>query len=105
MPLKLNISGKVVCARLSGEIDHHSAKNMREEIDDKLYCCRPKTLAIDLGQTTFMDSSGLGLILGRAKTAGRLGANVRVVNADIKTIRLLKMAGCEKYVEIERVAL
>ena len=66
-----------LAAYLSGEIDHHSAQMLRQQIDAELSARMPARLIMDFGGVTFMDSSGVGLILGRARrmqaTEGQLG--------------------------------
>ena len=58
-------TGTVLKIKLRGEIDHHSALVLREEADSLIYRFRPQEVAIDLSTIEFMDSSGLGLLLGR----------------------------------------
>ena len=60
MPLKLCAEGKMVTACLIGEIDHHGAGKLREEIDTMLERNHPDTLILDFREVTFMDSSGIG---------------------------------------------
>ena len=64
MPLKLCAEGKMVTACLIGEIDHHGAGKLREEIDTMLERNHPDTLILDFREVTFMDSSGIGLVMG-----------------------------------------
>ncbi len=59
MPLKLYAEEKRVTAYLIGEIDHHGAGSLREEIDGMLERIRPDTLILDFRDVTFMDSSGI----------------------------------------------
>ena len=58
-------SGRLKCS-VSGEIDHHSAKRIREEVDRRIKEYTPTEVVMDLSGVTFMDSSGLGLVLGRS---------------------------------------
>ena len=60
-------AGDTLVAYLSGEIDHHSAQYLRDEIDSVLQSRMPQTLVLDFSAVSFMDSSGVGLILGRAR--------------------------------------
>ncbi len=60
-------------AYLAGEIDHDAAQGLRIQLDDALLTRTPRTLVLDLGGVGFMDSSGVGLILGRQRCARTLG--------------------------------
>ena len=80
-------------ASINGEIDHHTVREVREEIDAALYLYQPKKLIIDLSSVRFMDSSGLGLIVGRMTNASELGATAEVVGASPRTQKILDMAG------------
>jgi stage II sporulation protein AA (anti-sigma F factor antagonist) len=86
--------------RLTGEIDHHSATGLREQIDRELETLRPKRLILDLSATSFMDSSGLGLILGRLRKSQELGAELVLANPTGATVKILRLAGVEKLLTI-----
>ena len=66
-------AGETLYAYLAGEIDHDAAQSLRMQLDDALVSRSPRTLIIDLGGGGFMDSSGIGLILGRQRCARVLG--------------------------------
>lgn len=84
-----------------GEVDHHSAKGLREEIDHAMYLYRPETLALDLSGVDFMDSSGLGLILGRYTKLRTLGGKLVVSRPTPEIRKLLQLAGADKLFPIE----
>ena len=65
MAVQIQIREETVQACLSGEIDHHSAAQMREKIDESVIQSGAKTLVLDFSLVTFMDSSGIGLVMGR----------------------------------------
>ena len=94
--LKLSEQKGVLTARLSAEIDHHSCRGMREEIDLALFDKRPRTLVLDFSEVGFMDSSGLGLILGRAEKAEAIGAAVEVRGLSEGLMRIVRLSGIEK---------
>ena len=83
----LKQDGKTLTALLSGEIDHHWAAILREKIDERAAAAAPAILILDFSAVTFMDSSGIGLILGRHKLV------VQKAPKDIK--RMLSIAGIE----------
>lgn len=88
--------------RLFADIDHHSAAGIREEIDRELYRYRPKRLMIDAGGVGFMDSSGLGLILGRYTKAREIGCDFALYNPTAQIEKILRLAGTDKIIKIER---
>ena len=87
--------------RVTGDIDHHSAIGLREEIDGELERSSPKEMILDLGGTDFMDSSGLGLILGRVRKTGERGIRLTLLNPSEQIIRILRLAGVERSLNIE----
>lgn len=88
--------GSSVTAKLTCEIDHHTAKIIREQTDRYLLEKRPKILTLDFSGVNFMDSSGIGLIIGRVDKAGEMGAEVRIVGLSGTLMRLVRMSGVEK---------
>ena len=95
-----NETNKSLTLRLAGEIDHHSASPLREEADRELSRKRPKSLIIDLSGVTFLDSAGLGYILGRYGKAQALGAETEVTGASDQIHRILRLAGADKLIKI-----
>ena len=77
----LKQDGKTLTALLSGEIDHHWAAILREKIDERAAAAAPAILILDFSAVTFMDSSGIGLILGRHKLVSAMGGVVVVQQA------------------------
>ncbi len=86
----------LLTVQILGEIDHHSARPIREELDKLLYLCRPKKLNLDLENVSFMDSSGLGLLMGRITLAESLCCRVCITNANRRIQRILHLAGLKR---------
>ena len=63
--MKISESEDTITAYLTGDIDHHSARNIREDIDAFIQMKKPYLLRLDFSGVSFMDSSGIGLIMGR----------------------------------------
>ncbi len=84
---------------LSGEIDHHTCSEIRDGIDKLMVETKPKVLVIDLSDIGFMDSSGLGLILGRYRRANELNIQLLLSNVDKSVAKILKMAGVDKIIK------
>ena len=78
------------------EIDHHSAKRIRERIDRAIFKCRPELLVLDFSDVRFMDSSGVGLIIGRCEVAEAVGASVRLTGLSERLMKLVRLSGIEK---------
>ena len=85
---------------LIGEIDCHSAASTREAIDEKIRELCPKNLVLDLADAPFMDSSGLGLIMGRYQRMQELGGTLTVANPSAEHQKIFKAAGLNKLVKI-----
>ena len=91
--MKIQQENKILTVYLSGEIDHHSAKGLREAADDALLRGRPKELILDFSGVTFMDSSGVGLVMGRYKSARALGCAVTVRGLSPRDRKIMRMSG------------
>ncbi len=96
MPVEIDIEEKAVTAYISGEIDHHNAGKLRSSIDEAVETSYPEVLVLDLGGVTFMDSSGIGLVMGRFKLMQNLRGRVIIENAPASIKKVMKMAGIEK---------
>ena len=83
-------------AKLNGEIDHHTAKQMRERIDAAVEGKRITLLKLDFGGVTFMDSSGIGLIMGRYKLMQSMGGRLELINVPAHLKKLMVLAGISK---------
>ena len=81
---------------LPPELDHHAARPIREAVDGRLFLIKPKELVMDFSKTVFMDTSGIGLILGRVESASAVGATVSVVGLSPYLERLVRLSGLEK---------
>ena len=105
MPSVIENDNNILTVKISGDIDHHASKELRLEIDREIMHARPKQVIFDLTECEFMDSSGLGLILGRMRKSSECGCDFKLVNPGAKTMRILRMAGVEKLIKIESVDL
>ena len=81
---------------LPSEIDHHAAKPIREKTDLKLFEVSPRVLIMDFSAVSFMDSSGIGLILGRAQLCDELGCRIRLKGLSKTLMKLVRLSGIEK---------
>ncbi len=91
---------RLLCVSLYGEIDHHSAVNLRQELDELILQKQPLRFVLDLSRIEFMDSAGLGLLMGRYRLVQSIGGTMVVSNANARVIKILRLAGMERFFEI-----
>lgn len=96
MDVKFEKQGGALTVYLRGEIDHHAAGGLREQIDRAIVSGDTRTLTLDFGEVSFMDSSGIGLILGRYKQMCARGGTLAVRRVSARYLAMMKMAGMEK---------
>ena len=85
--------------RLQGELDHESVAPIRAELDQLLTDPKVKHLVLDMEGVSFMDSSAIGLVIGRYKALSRRGGSVSVARAAPRVDRIFEMAGLYQIVE------
>ena len=88
-------------AYLKGDIDHHTAAEMRMELDGELEHTMPFSVTLDFGEVGFMDSSGIGLVMGRYKIMKSIGGKVILASLSGTNEKLMKLAGLERLDNIE----
>ena len=96
MQLELTRDGEHLTAHLIGELDHHAAADLRQKIDAATLSCRPRRLTIDLSRLSFMDSSGIGLIMGRYRLMCSLEGQLRLTGTTPQMERMIRLAGLDK---------
>ena len=89
-------AGDTLVAYLSGEIDHHSAQYLRDEIDSVLQSRMPQTLVLDFSAVSFMDSSGVGVLLSCYKQMAASRGSTAYYGAGPQVQRILAIAGIER---------
>ena len=93
MPVTFVNRDGVLTAAISGELDHHTAASVREAVDRMAESSLPRELVLDFGGVGFMDSSGIGLIMGRYKLMQSMGGSVRVEHASPQLKKIMNLAG------------
>ena len=100
-PVKLEEKEGTLTAYIDCEIDHHTAKIIREKIDSSLFLYKLHSLVLDFGAVGFMDSSGIGLILGRLSKCKELSIRLRIVNLSRALYKIVSLSGIERQSGIE----
>lgn len=94
-------TGQVLTIKLKGELDHHGADEVRVLIDEKIKNDKFKKLVIDFKNLDFIDSSGIGFVIGRYKVIRKRNGVIEIVNASKKVKRILDMSGIGKIINIK----
>lgn len=92
--------GQTVCAKLLGDIDHHSAKEMRCEIDIAVNENDATELILDFSAVTFMDSSGIGLVMGRYKLMSERQGRLVIASTPAYISKVMRVAGVNRLAKI-----
>lgn len=96
---------KVLIIKLTEEIDHHTTEKIRRIADYEIERHIPRKVIFDFNKVSFMDSAGIGLILGRYKNASILGSKVELINVNKSVFKILKMSGITKLIPIKEEVL
>lgn len=98
--LNFDFNDGVLRVTIVGEINYHRAVFVRQKIDEKIQELSPQNLVLDLAEVSFMDSSGLGLVMGRYQLMKDLGGTLTVANPSAEHKKIFKLAGLNKLVKI-----
>ena len=90
-----------ICIALSGEVDHHRARGLMDGIDREIDMRLPRHVILDLAGVTFMDSSGIAVLLRAYKRTAELGGAVAVRNVPEQAGKVLRTAGLERLMRFE----
>jgi stage II sporulation protein AA (anti-sigma F factor antagonist) len=92
--------GEELVVHIGGEIDHHSAVQVRTEVDERIIATSPKRVLLELSGVDFMDSSGLGLIMGRFALIKKCGGTLALLDPSPAVMKMIKLAGMDRMVTI-----
>ena len=102
MQTEIKLKEKTLTACLSGEIDHHSAAFARAQIDEAITTSKPEKMILDFTEVSFMDSSGIGLVMGRYKLLHTQGCPLVLCGLSPHIEKVMRLAGLEQIVTIEK---
>lgn len=100
MQIKLQKKGRTLIAFLSGELDHHSAKNVKEMLENAIEQKAVQNLIFDFTDLSFMDSSGIGVIIGRYKLLSAIGGKVCIICRNQTICRLITLSGLTRLMNV-----
>lgn len=93
MPLELWIDKQTLIVKIQGELDHHTAEEIRNQIDYELDNNRVKNILFDFSGLSFMDSSGIGVLMGRYKKASQRNGQVGLYHINPQVRRIFEISG------------
>lgn len=96
MSLKLTNRGTTLIAAITGELDHHSAEHIRQKLDAQMMKSTTKNLIMDFSKVNFMDSSGIGVVIGRYKNIQKLNGKLVITGVNGRIKRIFEMSGLSK---------
>ncbi len=93
MDVKLKMAGETLVVRMRGELDHHTASGLRTKIDEKVSCGQAANVLFNFQAVNFMDSSGLGMVLGRYRAVKEKGGRVLACSLQPPVRRVFELSG------------
>ena len=101
MEIRARDINRELLLEFSGEMDHHGARNALKEVEMAIDAALPRLLTLDFSGVTFMDSSGIGLIMGRHRTMEAIGGSVIVRDPPPHIRRVIRLSGMERIAQIQ----
>ena len=99
MEIKTETIGTTLVVKLYGEIDHHTATEIRSVMDKELMLKNIINIVMDFDGVTFMDSSGIGMIVGRYKQVASRGGKMMIIRVKPQVDRILEISGLKKIMD------
>lgn len=103
MKKAVEVTGKRMVIHVPKELDHHTALPIRQQSEEILQYRKIAEIEMDFSQTEFMDSSGIGMLMGRYRQISHMGGQMYAVHVGERVRKILDMAGISKVVEIRGV--
>ena len=100
MNIKYENEDKLLVFEITEEIDHHEAEKIRRKMDNEIERYMPKKIVFDFNQVTFMDSAGIGMLIGRYKSVRRIGGIAELINVKPSIEKIFEMCGLLKIIPI-----
>ena len=101
MEINYSKKDKLLKVEITEEIDHHIVEKIRRKVDDEITRHMPRKTVFDFDRVSFMDSAGIGMIIGRYKMMKLIGGETEIVNISPNVKRILEMSGINKIIPIK----
>lgn len=93
MQITYTVDNGILYINIMGELDEHASTNAKRQLDDIISSCRVKSIVFNLARLSFMDSTGIGVLIGRYKLASSKGIVVNIANSSRTVDKILHMSG------------
>ena len=100
MDIRARDTDRELLLEFSGEMDHHGARNALKEVEIAIDAALPRSLILDFAGVTFMDSSGIGLVMGRVRQAAAYGGQVEIAVPAGHIRKVMQLSGIDKLANI-----
>ena len=98
-----NEEDRLLILKITEEIDEHNAQKIRRRADYEIERYMPKEIIFDFNSVTFMDSAGIGLVIGRYKLANMLGSELELTNLTHSIKKIFEMSGILKLIPVVKL--
>ena len=100
MESRFDTDDNVLYINITEELDHHTTEKIRRKMDNEITRFMPRKVMFDFSKVSFMDSAGIGLLIGRYKLIKMLGGMAEIMNTNKSIEKVLEMSGIVKIIPI-----
>ena len=104
MNVNYETEDKLLLLEITEEIDHHVVEQIRRKADYEITRYMPRKVVFDFSHVTFMDSAGIGMVLGRYKMMKMLGGSLEMINVSPMLKKIFEMSGITKICPIKEAS-
>ena len=97
--MQAKVKGNTLIMIITGDVDHHSSESIKQIADKRIMENNIRNIIFDFSRSTFMDSSGLGVMIGRYKLVNMAGGRIAAVNINPTIDRIFVISGLNKIIE------
>lgn len=101
MIVEFNKEDKKLIFKLTEDIDQHTVEKVRRKMDNEIKGYIPRKVVFDFSNISFMDSAGIGMVLGRYKLAKMLNGNLEIINVNRTMKKIFDMSGVSRIIDIK----
>lgn len=101
MIVEFNKEDKKLTFKLTEDIDQHTVEKVRRKMDNEIKGYIPRKVVFDFSNISFMDSAGIGMVLGRYKLAKMLNGNLEIINVNKSMKKIFDMSGVSRIIDIK----